>query len=53
MKSEKYCFFRHDGFRKDFNRIHSFKKIEYGFFDIDKCIEEELKMKISSIFKER
>ena len=29
------------------------KKLNMDFFDIDKCIEEELKMKISSIFKEK
>ena len=49
---KKYCFLGMIS-SGDSNRIHSFKKIEYGFFDIDKCIEEELKMKISSIFKEK
>tara|TARA_Y100000992_G_scaffold230921_1_gene162078 strand:+ start:3034 stop:3564 length:531 start_codon:yes stop_codon:yes gene_type:complete len=29
------------------------KKLKMDFLDVDKCIEEELKMKISTIFKEK
>jgi len=29
------------------------KKLKMDFFDIDRCIEEELKMKISTIFSEK
>ena len=50
---KKSCFFRHDGFRKDFYRLLVSKKLKLNFFDIDAEIEKELDMKISKIFQSK